>query len=520
MGRDNSSYSVPPSNGAPYPNYSVPNSNRNPSTYICPTCHNTYDTDDCPYCAHLHHHNGEPQYPHPPHHNHHHHDHCPKPKPPKSHYRIPVLEAFPWQESVKSKSITEAPSIVSKGDRYLIYKNGVGVWDRRRGYIAWYDGFEWHYDAPLPGWTVYVEDEDEFYRYTGTSWIPNSAQSTKLAKDNPYTILYVAPFTTEAADGTAEYPYYRISDAINHIITNNNNKDVPYVIKLHPGYYNETILIEHENLYNISIVGSGKTATIINNPGNASLRSIFHNSNLNMLYFSNIGFNSPIAIKGDIQCSNLGLYLEFNDCAFNSNISLTNLSHPIFTSTCDISHNVDLCNIAKIEFFHDVNIYRDDINIDISTNPNVEYPYYWEGFTQVVFHNSFQRPLRFSLVNGSSAKVFFRSGLDYGKDGVLYELPANVTLECINSFIRGSIRVAGTLILSNSFVKGEIVSNGGLVDFKNQRASQIYNDTNLAGDNIQEVVENLSEHIDSVEKRLQYDTKIQAIIADPAFIHG
>lgn len=109
--------------------------------------------------------------------------HCdpclPPPSPPdesseedESSYRIPVLESFPWQESVISKNLQEPPLEITKGDRYLLFNDELsGDWTGHQNQIAWHDGFEWKFDNPLPGWTIYVEDEDAYYHFANGQWI-------------------------------------------------------------------------------------------------------------------------------------------------------------------------------------------------------------------------------------------------------------------------------------------------------------------------------------------------------------
>jgi len=87
-------------------------------------------------------------------------------------YRVPVLGDFSWQPSVKDKDLADAPGAPSKGDRYIVASGTTSGddWFGHTNDIAWYDGSTWQFDAPSEGWQCWVDDEDQFYYYNGTSW--------------------------------------------------------------------------------------------------------------------------------------------------------------------------------------------------------------------------------------------------------------------------------------------------------------------------------------------------------------
>jgi hypothetical protein len=86
-------------------------------------------------------------------------------------YRIPVLEKFAYQPPVIDKDLTSGPvSAPAKGDRYIVASPASGPWTGQENNIAWYDGTQWKFDVPAPGWTTYVEDELLQYTFNGTVW--------------------------------------------------------------------------------------------------------------------------------------------------------------------------------------------------------------------------------------------------------------------------------------------------------------------------------------------------------------
>lgn len=142
----------------------------------------------------------------PPHHIHHIH-HCCENEQPKSEpkcvskkFRVPVLESFPWQETVKSKISTDLPENPSKGDRYLVYiepklDNDLTITQPEinttllkdyKDCIVWFDGYNWNYDIPQYGWTVYVEKDAEKMCYFPNGWKSESPETPIIDKSAMY----------------------------------------------------------------------------------------------------------------------------------------------------------------------------------------------------------------------------------------------------------------------------------------------------------------------------------------------
>lgn len=84
-------------------------------------------------------------------------------------YRVPVLENYVYQPTVKDKDLTSPPGSPVKGDRYIVGGSADGDWAGKDGNIAWFDGSVWKFDAPMKGMLTYIEDESVFYVY-GTAW--------------------------------------------------------------------------------------------------------------------------------------------------------------------------------------------------------------------------------------------------------------------------------------------------------------------------------------------------------------
>ena len=90
-------------------------------------------------------------------------------------FRVPTLDRFPWQQSVKDKDTLAPPGSPTKGDRYIINGAGTGAWATHDLSIVYYDGAAWVFDTPAEGALVWVSDENELYRFTGTMWHKENA---------------------------------------------------------------------------------------------------------------------------------------------------------------------------------------------------------------------------------------------------------------------------------------------------------------------------------------------------------
>jgi hypothetical protein len=86
-------------------------------------------------------------------------------------YRVPVLENFVWQPSVKEK-ISQAGLeglTPARGDRYLL-TDGANV--GKIAYCTNVTGPAWSYDPPLEGMIVWVNNLNQYWHCTGgTTWV-------------------------------------------------------------------------------------------------------------------------------------------------------------------------------------------------------------------------------------------------------------------------------------------------------------------------------------------------------------
>lgn len=93
-------------------------------------------------------------------------------------YNVPVLSLFSWQLPVEDKDLSDAPGGESKGDRYIIAA-GISSGDDWYGHendIAMAkqdspsDPSHWIFATPVEGWVAWVNDENRYYYFDGSSW--------------------------------------------------------------------------------------------------------------------------------------------------------------------------------------------------------------------------------------------------------------------------------------------------------------------------------------------------------------
>lgn len=91
-----------------------------------------------------------------------------------SQFRVPVLEKYEWQQSVKDKDLATPPVSPAKGDRYIVAASPTGAWASQADNIAWYDGAAWKFDIPLAGTETFVVDELKNYQFISGAWTPTA----------------------------------------------------------------------------------------------------------------------------------------------------------------------------------------------------------------------------------------------------------------------------------------------------------------------------------------------------------
>jgi len=96
--------------------------------------------------------------------------------PSQAQKHVTVNEAFAKLDAMVQLSAISAttqtpPTTPNDGDTFLLPAGSLADWAGQDGQIATYDKNIWSFVTPLDGWTCYVTDTDQLYRYLG-AWTP------------------------------------------------------------------------------------------------------------------------------------------------------------------------------------------------------------------------------------------------------------------------------------------------------------------------------------------------------------
>lgn len=439
-------------------------------------------------------------------------------------YRIPVLEAFPWQEAVLSRNVSSPPSPASKGDRYLIpsvITDMTSLWRGKENQIAWFDGFDWHYDNPLPGWVVYINDVDAHYRWTGTEWVSNLSGSTRgTVSTANHRELYVVASAPGSGDGSRQYPFKTITEALQKIITRGDNISRPYIINIDAGNYNEDIVLENTQYYHIYFKGIGKDLVSVK-----GMQSAIDNDQLNYLYFSDLTFTDNVHLQGHNNGTYFGTNCVFRNVRFNSDseILLYNMVNVTFCGETEIHDDFRVANVNRIEFRDNTLIFGQLMEKAFAIRCDLEQklPASWNGKVIVDFSCALGRFVDWQLHHGGRGEFIIKDGAVLGVKNEPFHIQHNTTYNVINSMLLGNYTYHGDLILNNSFVGGILTKGSGSLDIRNQPASQIYNDSELAGESLSDALNQFQDRLVDLENatgnNILFDATLEMMLIRPKY---
>lgn len=88
------------------------------------------------------------------------------------------------QDSVKSRTVTTAPSAPLDRDRYIIPSGAVGGWAGRTNQLATFLNSTWNYVMPREGTSVWIDDEDRQVTFNGSQWVTTSSSGALPSVSN------------------------------------------------------------------------------------------------------------------------------------------------------------------------------------------------------------------------------------------------------------------------------------------------------------------------------------------------
>jgi hypothetical protein len=169
-------------------------------------------------------------------------------------------------------------------------------------------------------------------------------------------------------DGSPLRPYTTIMGAVNAVIAAGDNAfephfgpPKPYVIRVTPWKYTETIVLESETLKNLHFVstspGSENSGVIVRPPaGEAALRSVRDNRWLATLFMSGFDFRGPVRLECPVDCRDdeNGWQPVNVDASFDPSHSHSQtFGHQFFLmSHCTFSHPTTVTAGGTFSVFH------------------------------------------------------------------------------------------------------------------------------------------------------------------------
>lgn len=82
---------------------------------------------------------------------------------------------------VKSRTLATPPGSPAEGDAYLVAASPTGDWAGKDGRIAVFVDGAWMFHAPLDGWLLFVEADEQFVQRKAGTWVPLLAAVSDLS---------------------------------------------------------------------------------------------------------------------------------------------------------------------------------------------------------------------------------------------------------------------------------------------------------------------------------------------------
>lgn len=87
----------------------------------------------------------------------------------------------------KSRNVSTPPGSPLAGDVYIVGSSPTGAWAGQAGNITYFDQ-TWKFITPREGMTLWVNDEDVIYSYTGSSWFSSAVVNFSTQSGTTYTL--------------------------------------------------------------------------------------------------------------------------------------------------------------------------------------------------------------------------------------------------------------------------------------------------------------------------------------------
>lgn len=117
----------------------------------------------------------------------------------------------------KDRDLATPPGSPADGDCYLVAASGTGAWSGHDGDIAFYMNTSWVFINVIEGFTAWVNDENAFIGYNGSSWVTLGGSTVVpigIACSDETTAI-----TTGTAKATFRMPYAFTLTAVRASVT-------------------------------------------------------------------------------------------------------------------------------------------------------------------------------------------------------------------------------------------------------------------------------------------------------------
>lgn len=125
------------------------------------------------------------------------------------------------QSGAVDKDLTSAPGSPANEALYIVGTGATGTWSGKDKQLAYWltSTGTWQYVIPLEGFLVHVNDEDKFYKYTGSAWEIFAGNGSGLESFIVACSDENTPLTSGATKVTFRMPYAFTISAIRASLT-------------------------------------------------------------------------------------------------------------------------------------------------------------------------------------------------------------------------------------------------------------------------------------------------------------
>lgn len=363
------------------------------------------------------------------------------------------------------------------------------------GHWLIYNGADWY--NCVPAYTTIPDFDTGVTNSTHAGRVDNPHQVTGVQVGFPATTLLQVDGSrvdVYVADGTMLRPFKTIMAAVNQVIANGDNTSAkPYTIKIAPGTYAETIILENTALKHLQITGSGPYIGL--NVSVNAVQSTTENDAFSCLIISNMLISGNVTIEGESDgTSAFGNDLSFTDCYIGGTASFKNFS-------CG-GLNRTKANGAVL-FQNGFGWIEDNPG----QNPGATLTVQWDdtakkpsGATNcyVILGNTLAGVTTIQRLGSTgSATVQARNGVRFAYPGSTLTVGANTTLLCYSgAAIRSNVVNNGSIVLGGgSYIIGTLTGNTPTLDQKS-----VYNGFDPSGTGLSAI--NLQTAITELDARL------------------